>query len=416
MKNIKIIVRVFLSILCLFSFSYGVNGKYLDSVAVGKTLGYKISHESFRLKNNKHVDISIVQKKLQNYLKDNSFRFLFSLITRQIKQNSDLYVEGVIVHADNLSRNIYTQFKANCSIKNRNLIIVDHIQLKNNAKPRSLFFIVPSQSLNINQLKSMNSRQALRKVNMVAKKLGNFNIHSDLQPTKYKLIAFMMNRLNDDDKVYVVLSDTAFGGRGKLAQRLKTKDGWDIFSLETVFAYNGDKAKYFNILWKKDGYLIAVDSLSTNSLIKSIQVSLLDRGYDIGVVDGTLNRKTKNAIKQYLRKSGFYKNSKISDSLLWFMQQYQIKDVSKIVQATLLANGINIGKIDGKIGHGTIKGIKKYQKEFGLAADGKITPELVRLLIQTSANADIYNRLSKHYNIPLLINQYQNNMWPNELF
>ena len=356
------------------------------------------------------------KKKLQNYLKDNSFRFLFSFITRQVKQNSNLYIEGVIVHADNLSRNIYTQFKANCLIKNRNLVMIKHLQLKNHSKPRSLFFIVPSQSLNIDKLKNMNFRQALRKVDTVAKKLDNFNMKSDLQPTKYKLISFMMNRLNDNDEVYAVLSESPFGGKGQLAQRLKTKDGWDIFSLETVFAYNGDKAKYFNILWEKDGYLIAVDSLSTNSLIKSIQISLLNKGYEIGATDGVLNIKTKNSIKQYLKKSGFYVNSRISDSLLWFIQQYQIKDVSKIVQTALLINGINIGKIDGKIGRGTIKGIKKYQKVFGLNTDGKITPELVRLLIQTSANADIYSRLEKNYNRPLLIDQYQNNMWPNEIF
>ena len=69
MKNIKIIVRVFLSILCLFSFSYGTNSKYLDSVSIGKALGYEISHENFKLKNNKQVDISVVQKKITKLFK-----------------------------------------------------------------------------------------------------------------------------------------------------------------------------------------------------------------------------------------------------------------------------------------------------------------------------------------------------------
>ena len=416
MKNIKTIVRVFLSILFIFSFSYGMSGKYNDSIAISKALGYEISHENFKLENNIQFNTSKVQKKLQNYLKNNGFKFIFSLVTQQVKKNDNLYIEGLVVHADDLSRNIYTQFEANCLIKNGNLITIEHVQLKNNAKPRSLFFIVPSQSLDINQLKNMNFRQALRKVDMVARKLDNFNIKPDLLPTKYKLISFMMNKLNDNDEVYAVLSNTAFDGIGKLAQKIKTKDGWNIFSLESIFAYNDNKAKYFNILWEKSGYLIAIDSFSTNSLIKSIQLALLDRGYEVGMADGVLNIKTKNSIKLYLKKSRFYENSKISDSLLWFMQQYQIKDVSKIVQATLLANGINIGKIDGRVGPGTIKGIKKYQKKLGLKADGRITPELVRLLIQTSTNADIYNRLRKNYSRPLLVNQYQNSMWPNELY
>ena len=416
MKILKNLAQLFIILFCVVSFSYGMNSKYIDSIIVSNAIGYSMSHENFKQINNKKIDVSYVQQKLQTYLKTHNFRFQQVLLTQVHKLANNLHIEGVIVYADSINRNIDTKFKANCTIKNQNLIVVNNVKLKNYAKPRSLFFIAPASKLKISQLKNMNFIQALKKVNSVARKLSTPNTRPDLQAKKYKIIDFMMNRISDEDEIYAVLSDSSFSGKGKAAQSLKTKDGWKIFTLDATFAYNGNQPKYFNVLWKKDDCLVAVESFSTFGLIKQIQLALSSRGYNPGISNGVLNKKTIYAIKQYLKKSGFYKNSRITDSLLWFMQRYKINNVSKIVQATLLENGINIGKIDGKIGSGTIRGIKKYQKELGLKTDGKITPELVKLLIQTSINADIYSRLRKNYNRPFLINLYQNKMWPNELF
>jgi hypothetical protein len=262
----------------------------------------------------------------------------------------------------------------------------------------------------------MNFVQAIQKVNSVAKKIQNPNIMPDLSLKKYKIIDFMMNKLDDEDEIYSVLSDKAFSGKGINARMLKTKDDWNIFAIDATFAYNGNKPKYFNVLLKKDDYLQAVESFSTFGLIKSIQLALIDRGYDIGVPNGVLTKQTVSVIKQYLKKTGFYEKSKITHSLLWFIEQDKVKNVSKIIQASLLSNGINIGRIDGKIGQLTIRGLKKYQKELYLKSDGKITPELVKLLIQSTINVDIYSRLIENYNRPYLINRYQNKIWPNELF
>jgi len=414
MKNTKIVMQILLTIFCLASFSYAKNTNYLDFAAVSDALGYTISHENFKQKNNKQVDISNVQKKLTTYLKDNGFKFRSIHMPFQEIEGNDLYIEGIILHADDMNRHIETKFKAYCLINN-NVITVNNVELKNNTKPRSAFFIVQASKIDINQLKNMNFKEALKKVNSLKKNIESFDIVPDFQPVKYNIFAFMMNKLSDDDEIYSVISNSQFSSIGKQGKILSTKDDWKILTLESTFAYNQNRSKYFNILWQKDDYLFASESYSTQGLIKSIQIALSNQGYDIGMSNGILDKKSKNAINKYLKISKFDRNSKISESLLWFMQRYKVKDVSKIVQATLLVNGINIGKIDGNIGPNSLKGIKNYQKKVGLKKDGKITPELVRLLILTSANVDIYSRLKQNYNKPLFINLHQNKMWPNKL-
>jgi peptidoglycan hydrolase-like protein with peptidoglycan-binding domain len=97
------------------------------------------------------------------------------------------------------------------------------------------------------------------------------------------------------------------------------------------------------------------------------------------------------------------------------MSQDKTYDIVKVVQATLKKHGKNVGKIDGQIGSKTIRALKEYQKMLGVNVDGKITPELVYLLLQTSQNIDIYRQMRSTLNEPILLIDYRNRMWPNQL-
>ena len=414
MKNQKFIKTV-LAILCIISIAYGKTSSSLYSSLVARSIGLEMSHENLQATNSINIDLNRVQKSASEYLKDRGFRLRMALVTLDEHKGEWHYIEGLVVHTDGLGRSIETKLKTIYKIQKRRYISVQDLHLQNYSKPRGMFFIVPANRLDTSSLKNLTFKGAFRRVNSVARRLNSFSVEADMEPVNYKLVLFLMNKLNRGDDIYSVFSATPFSQRGKIAKNIKTKDGWRIMILDAKFAYNGGVPKYLNVLWKKDDYLIPIASYSTHSLIKSIQTALSEKGYDVGYMDGKLNSETKKAIRRYLVNSGFNKKSKLSDDLLWFMRQYKGKNVSKIVQATLTINGINIGAIDGKIGPNTIRGIKRYQKKFGIKGDGKITPELVRLLLATSKNVAIYSRMRNYFEKPISLNNFRDKMWKNEL-
>jgi len=414
MKNQKFI-KIILAVLCVISITYGKTDSSLYSSLVAQAIGLKMSHESLQTKNRINIDLSRVQKSVAKYLKDRGFRLKMAVVTIDEHKGDQHYTEGLVIHADRFGRNIETKFKTMYKIQKRRYISIKDIHLQNYSVPSGMFFIVPANRLDTSSLKNLSFKGAFKRVNSVARKLNSFNIEADIQPVNYKLVVFLMNRLNRGDDIYSVFSTIPFSQKGQIAKNIETKDGWRVMILDAKFAYNGGAPKYLNILWKKDDYLIPIASYSTHSLIKSIQTALSEKGYDVGYTDGKLNNETKKAIRKYLANSGFSKKSKLSDDLLWFMRQYRGKNVSKIVQAALIINGINIGTIDGKIGPNTIRGIKKYQKKFGIKGDGRITPELVRLLLATSKNVAVYSRMRNYFEKPISLNSFHDKMWKNEL-
>jgi peptidoglycan hydrolase-like protein with peptidoglycan-binding domain len=225
-----------------------------------------------------------------------------------------------------------------------------------------------------------------------------------------------MNKLNKTDKIDSVVSTVPYSSNGiSHGKLIRTQDGWYITAVKSKFAYNNGKAYYFNILLTRDGTVYPLQSYSTHGLIKAMQKALVSKGYKINQIDGVLNIETKNAIKSFIRSYKFDSSTKITSSLLWFMSQDKTYDIVKVVQATLKKHGKNVGKIDGQIGSKTIRALKEYQKMLGVNVDGKITPELVYLLLQTSQNIDIYRQMRSTLNEPILLIDYRNRMWPNQL-
>ncbi|MCF6172557.1 MAG: peptidoglycan-binding protein [Campylobacteraceae bacterium] len=413
MKN-RVIIRI-LMILCITLSVYGASVANKYSIAVAQTIGYAISHQNIQLKTQVHADTGGVQRILNSYLKDRSFKFKFMNILLQKQKKKMFFIKGIAVYTDKLGRSMDIKFKAKYELVNQRLVSIKYLKLKNISRPKGVFFIVPSNKMRAIHIRNLTFNRAFQRVYSISKKLNSFNVGMDILPVNYSIVVFIMNRLNSEDKTYAVFSKSPYDQQGKIAKSINTKDGWRVLMLNAKFRYNGKTPMYLNLLWKKDGYLVPLESYSTQGLIKSMQIVLDKKGYDVGEIDGRLNNKTQKAIHKYLVSSGFDKKSRMSDALLWFMQQYSLKNISKIVQSTLLLNGINIGSVDGYIGSKTIKGIKRYQRKFGLRGDGRITPELVRLLIQTSKNVDIYSYLKNYFNKPVVINDFLGQMWPNEL-
>jgi len=336
-----------------------------NAITIGETIGRSLSNEQIGRNKKIHVNIYEIQYILSKNRIERGF-FLNSVnINRYKKRGTEFSVFGTLVHTDSINRFIQTKFEAVCVVKNKKNYFIKKLKLSNNTRPETVFFIVPEKRIKIRSLKKMSFVEAFRKVKLVARHLNS----SDIKPKKYKIITFIFGKINEEDKLYSTISSKAFNMLGKRGDVIKTKDGWDILVADAAFAYDGNNAKYFNVFWKTNGYTVPIVSHSTQRLAKAIQISLQKMGYNIGYIDGEFNDRTIKAIKQYLKDMHFSSKSNINENLLWFMLQTRPIDVSKTVQLSLLQHGINIGAIDGKIGPRTIRGIRKYQQKMRLKRD-----------------------------------------------
>jgi hypothetical protein len=384
-----------------------------DSVA--DKIGYTLSHESFQSKANIVIKTSSIKNELQKHSIETGFKVKTIILHNYVLIDKQLHIKGTIMYADKINRLIQTQFDTNCTVKNRETIIVDTIEFKTFAKPRAESFIVPANAINLGALKRLSFPEAIEQVSAVAKRVAEFNIPMDLEPKKYVFISFMMNKLNESDKIISIMSELPYSNDGKNGRLLKTNDGWLVAFIETKFAYNNLQPQFFNLFWKTNKNLIPIDSYSTHGMVKEMQIVLSNKGYDVGRLDGLLNTQTKTAIQQYIKKYKFHPKSQISTALLWFIHQNIDFDIPKIVQAALLQHGHKIGAIDGVIGHNTIKAVKQYQKALNLKQNGRITPGLVYIMLYGAKNINNKDTVTKFTSKPVYLKTYQNKKWPNQI-
>ncbi len=409
MKTKSYIIKFF-AFLVLFSLFAYANTKS-ESLVVANAIAARLTGDDVVANRGVEVNFQNVRKELYGLKVDRDFTLKSVSISSAAKDGSGLDISGFILFGDHMGRSIRVKFDTFCLVKNRRNFDVKNLKMSYLARPRTLFFIVPSKSLSVRRLKKMTFIQALRSVKSVARRLKGY----DEFPQKYTMLAFLLDRIGKESRVYGVISDDSFSPVGKLGVTIRTRDKWRIVvSRPDIFAYNNDTARYFNLFWKDNGYLMALSSYSTQGLIKSIQIALEDLGYDVGEIDGKLNPKTKKMIKRYLKESKFYDKSRIDDDLLWFMQQEVQIDVQKTVQLALSQIGINIGRIDGEIGSVTIRGLKKFQRKMGLRADGKITPKLVRLLVRVSKIVDVNSSMKRFLGKAIFVRKHQDKMWYKE--
>lgn len=397
------------------SFSYAKPIANFPGSSVANVIGYALSHETFNPINNIDIQTESIKNQLEDNRIDSSFKFKSAFLYNYLKDKKQLHVTGSVLHTDGINRHIQTKFDAFCTLENEKLIIIDSVKLKNITKPRVVSFLVPASAIHLKTFKDISFVEALQQVQSVAKRVDNFDIVMDLEVQDYIFIAFIMNKINESDSVITVMSDTPYSNVGEPGQLIKTRDNWFISSVQNQFAYSNFQPRYFNVLWETESRSIPIASYSTYGLVKEIQVALVAHGYNVGILNGRLNTETKTAIADYIKTHKFHPDTKISTALLWFMQQNTSFDIPKVVQAALLSLGENVGSIDGKTGSRTIRGITNYQKILGVKQDGKISPELVFLLIYAADNVDTYRIMNSIFSKPIFLKSYQEKKWPNQI-
>lgn len=132
-----------------------------------------------------------------------------------------------------------------------------------------------------------------------------------------------------------------------------------------------------------------------NPRIKEIQKTLKEAGFNPGPIDGTMDKQTRRAIKDFQKANQIKATGIINiktqaklDALAFelpkkkneIVQAQEIKNRlrsavwRKKVQQALKNAGFNPGPIDGIMGEKTKNAIVDFQKSKGLTANGKISP------------------------------------------
>ena len=129
-------------------------------------------------------------------------------------------------------------------------------------------------------------------------------------------------------------------------------------------------------------------------LVANIQSELRERGYDIPMVSGELDWKTRQAIQAYQSNSGIVVDGKASGNLLAKLRSSQGTDQNTraglvlAVQTRLNDLGYNAGPEDGVFGPTTRGAVRTFQNDNGLPVTGEITESLLKSVQQASGESN----------------------------
>ena len=141
------------------------------------------------------------------------------------------------------------------------------------------------------------------------------------------------------------------------------------------------------------GLAVAVAAPAPNADLRtsSIKSELLRHGYAAGSVDGILNEQTRSAIRAYQRDVGLAVNGETSQSLLDHLRRSSVQNTSETAsqlvwetEGQLDRHGYSVGKIDGTIDEQSRTAIRSYQRDSGLAVNGRATATLLAHLEDTA--------------------------------
>ena len=131
----------------------------------------------------------------------------------------------------------------------------------------------------------------------------------------------------------------------------------------------------------------SAEDATSKRLLIDIQTELRRRGYDVPVVNGSLDERTKQAIADYQRAEGLLVTAEPSELLLARIRSTDAasdglsrREMIKQIQANLNDRGYSAGPPDGLLGRSTQDAIRTYQADAGLKVDGAASAELLAKL------------------------------------
>jgi peptidoglycan hydrolase-like protein with peptidoglycan-binding domain len=138
---------------------------------------------------------------------------------------------------------------------------------------------------------------------------------------------------------------------------------------------------------------------ASRSTIIGIQSELRRRGFDVPVISGTVDDKTRAAIRSYQGLASLPVTGQASEALLAHMSDRAAtattvsqRDLLKRIQTALIERGYDPGPADGGMGPKTRSAIQTYQSDAGLPITGEASTSLLARLEGTSTTTTLSQR------------------------
>lgn len=131
---------------------------------------------------------------------------------------------------------------------------------------------------------------------------------------------------------------------------------------------------------------------SRGTQVKYLQMNLNALNYNAGSVDGIFGNGTKNAVIRFQKAYGLS-----ADGIAGKNTINKMNSVVKQLQNDLNSLGYNCGTADGILGTNSINAIKRFQRTYGLSADGIVGPQTMKKLntVKNTKKQDTSNTLIK---------------------
>lgn len=332
---------------------------------------------------------------------------------------------GVLLHRDQFGRYISTKYTANFRAAPDGSIVVYRTAVESidPPVPKIFFYIVPAGKVTPALLKT---RPVITLLDYVANSAVSRikTSKGDRGEKDYYVFAFFMDRLAEDAKVELLISNqpSGFTGHGRDTRTFQD-NGWHLAYTPCRFALDGTPEIFFKVLYtpgsriqpdKRKQTLVA--AFTSDSLVQQIQRLLTRRGYKPGPIDGMMGHRTREAIRQFQQERNLRVDGEPSIALLaalntpdqLFTPVIKAKastvDPSMVTKIQLgLANwGYNPGPADGILGERTWQAIKQFQRDQGLRVDGRPSAELAAMLVGSGRGSSTAR------------SQFKSKMWSNQ--
>jgi peptidoglycan hydrolase-like protein with peptidoglycan-binding domain len=132
-------------------------------------------------------------------------------------------------------------------------------------------------------------------------------------------------------------------------------------------------------------------------LVWQIEDALADRGYTTGPVDGTMDAKTRDAVREYQEDAGLPMTGKVDKTLLAHIEKSDTRQVSqrdiREIERRLNRRAYRPGPVDGVADTQTASAIRAYQTDADLPVTGRPSQALLEHLrnsnIRSPADDDV---------------------------
>jgi peptidoglycan hydrolase-like protein with peptidoglycan-binding domain len=124
-----------------------------------------------------------------------------------------------------------------------------------------------------------------------------------------------------------------------------------------------------------------------------------------------MGSKTQRAIRLFQKQQGIAADGKPSPALLALLEATENPPGIQLAQTSLKVLGYDPGPADGLMGQKTADALRAYQKACGLPSDGVLSAALLCHLAGAAGPLPVGHASAAHAKVK----RYESRMWPNRL-